>query len=313
MSRHFQSASSSRSWRALHPAAGLLLLLSVATCSPEYQSGVTACAATNPKCPDGFECRGIRCYAIGTAGGPSASADGGTAGSGGSSGLGGAAPVTGSGGRGGSAPPATAGSPGTAGRGGSAPPMPPMPPPGMAARCGELEAEDQCDDCAFKSCCSQIQACLTAQTCNAFLDCLDECEDDPSPEMCVMMCTTSNQAGSMLFRTAIQCQNSMCAAQCSSAPPTMPPPTTTPPPASGCSAGLMSTSPCTRCFSGVCCNEFLACSNSAECSTLVRCRNMCMDEACRTTCNNQSPNGVPILLQFAQCSNMKCSVECSGS
>jgi hypothetical protein len=305
MSRHFQSASS-RSWRALRPAAGLLLLLSVATCSPEYQSGVTACAATNPKCPDGFECRGIRCYAIGTAGGPSASADGGTAGSGGSPGLGGAGPVTGSGGRGGSAPPATAGTSGTAGRGGSAPP-----PPGMAARCGDAEAEDQCDECAFRSCCSQIQGCLMAASCNTFLDCLDTCEEQQSQEFCLMMCSMSNQAGFQLFRTAVQCQSSMCSAQCSG-PPSTPPPTT-PPPASACSAGLMSTSPCTRCFSGVCCNEFLACSNSAECSTLVRCRNMCMDEACRTTCNNQSPNGVPILLQFAQCSNMKCSVECSGS
>lgn len=40
-------------------AAGALLLLS---CSPQYESGKTACASSGQACPDGYVCINIRCY-----------------------------------------------------------------------------------------------------------------------------------------------------------------------------------------------------------------------------------------------------------
>ena len=36
--------------------------LALTTCAPEYRSGETACAPTEPRCPEGFVCSGIRCY-----------------------------------------------------------------------------------------------------------------------------------------------------------------------------------------------------------------------------------------------------------
>jgi hypothetical protein len=76
---------------------GLAGLLS---CSPEYQSGVTACAASGPACPDGFVCVGIRCYREGEQ--PIGGAGGAGGGSGGNASD---ARTTGTGGTGGMAGP----------------------------------------------------------------------------------------------------------------------------------------------------------------------------------------------------------------
>jgi hypothetical protein len=79
---------------------GLAGLLS---CSPEYQSGVTACAASGPACPDGFVCVGIRCYREGEQ--PLGGAGGTGGGGGGGGGSASDARATGTGGTGGMAGP----------------------------------------------------------------------------------------------------------------------------------------------------------------------------------------------------------------
>ena len=111
--------------------AGALLLAFVATCSPDYKSGVSACAPAEPRCPEGFECRGLRCYTIGSPGGEAGSSGTGTGNTAGSASAGAAGsnatPTTGGNpglaGRGGSSstPPTTGGSSGSAGQGGSHP------------------------------------------------------------------------------------------------------------------------------------------------------------------------------------------------
>ncbi len=106
-------------------------LAALATCSPDFRSGVTACAPTEPRCPEGYVCSGLRCYLPGNAprdggtlgGAPGADAsgpggdDGSAGGTGGAAG-GGGAPAGGAGGSGGSP-----GTGGTGGGGGSAPPV----------------------------------------------------------------------------------------------------------------------------------------------------------------------------------------------
>jgi hypothetical protein len=228
MTRPFhQPPSHPRSVEAIHLLVGILAVAALTTCSPDYQSGVTACASTEPKCPEGFFCSGIRCYANGTPGITAGDAGAGTGGSGPGptlGGRGGSSTPSGSGGRGGS-PPAT---------GGGAPPPPPPPPgpppppppPGTAARCGNAVAANPCSECLYRGCCMELQTCVGDASCTALVRCTDPCTD----QACLNMCAAANMAGVPLYNAVITCQNTKCAAQCNSAPPGPPPPGPPPPP-----------------------------------------------------------------------------------
>ena len=119
--------------------------LLVTTCSPEYKSGVTACAEKEPRCPEGFVCSGIRCYLAGEA--PDGGTPlGGSPGTDASPGNTGGAPATG--GRGG-----TGGAPmgGTGGRGGMGGTDGPPPPPGGQAVLKFCSNVGNADDTPFEA------------------------------------------------------------------------------------------------------------------------------------------------------------------
>jgi hypothetical protein len=199
--------------RVLVVWSGLAALGALATCSPEYESGATACGASEPRCPDGFTCVGIRCYkrgqeptnvattdagatgaggtgipsipgigagGAGTTGAGGAGAGGtGVAGAGGSGGTGGAGSGTTTTGAGGTG--MTTGGGGT-GAGGS----------GAPSACGEgTPTSTPCVKCGLRKCCTQVMACSADPV----------CKENPSGP---------------LWDAVVACLNSSCTAECSS-------------------------------------------------------------------------------------------------
>ncbi len=312
----------------LRSLAGILLLFGALTCSPDYESGVTACAATEPKCPAGFFCSGIRCYALGTPGvNPSGEGGSSTVGTGGASGMGAAPATSGRGGGSNPPPPEPTGSGGRGGSslpptvGGSTPPppsggttQPPATPPGMAARCGAKVAADTCDTCIFTMCCPQLQGCFDTRECPAFLACLRDCNNN---DVCLEMCIQSNPNGARLGTDYLRCQGK-CSSQCGggSAPPAMPPPGQAPPAmppgAPAMCGGASATSPCSQCGFAGCCSEIQTCLGNAACAAIVNCLPDCMsDQACRDQCLTTNSAAVPLFNRFAQCLSDKCTKACS--
>jgi hypothetical protein len=217
-------------------AAALLLT----TCSPDYQSGVTACAEKEPRCPEGYVCNGIRCYLVGE------SPDGGTSlggapGVDGAAGSGGAPVMGGRGGGGGAGGAAGTGGRGGAGGGGgmggtggtNAYPPAPM--------CASLMPEDSCDRCQYSLCCSELQTCAGNQACVAFVRCVNACPDGDTA--CVQQCNVNNASGASLFTPFAQCLRTRCSQPCMTPDPNPPPPRQdagTPNPPPGADAGAAS-------------------------------------------------------------------------
>jgi hypothetical protein len=307
-------------------AAALLL----AGCSPEYKSGATVCAQTEPRCPDGLVCGGNgpvrRCYLPnevpgGTPATPAAMGGGGV--------PGGVTPAMG--GRGGSAPPSTPSTPSTPPATGGTPGMG-APPAGSftpAQACAAFMPNSVCQQCTFSRCCSQQVACFHPTNadprCKALLDCVDGCAE--TDDACFQRCTSANPAGVQLFSAFSECKDNSCTPPCGEAgstPPPSTPPPSTPPPAGGftpapmCSQ-FMANSACQECTFSRCCSEQVTCFHPTNanpmCKALLDCLDTCADndDACIQRCITSNQAGVQLLTTYLDCKDTKCVPPCPAS
>ena len=315
---------------------GAALLLT--TCSPEYKSGVTACAEKEPRCPEGYVCSGIRCFLAGEVpdGGAVLGGGGGTSGS---VGTGGMPPVAGRGGAGGMPP--------TGGRGGTGG-SPPPPPSGQTVLkfCNAVTINDMDFEAELVVGSVSIKA-LTG-TCAPAVG--QPCVAIPTGQMSVSV----RRAGTVLHTQNVEVtagiehvvaldvddnnkpvllggdlQSVIRGARCSAVGykdlyPSQTPDAGAPnppadagpqyPPAAAC-AGFMPEDECERCAASVCCNEFNACfltSAGPECGDFLRCFGACpdTDQACRQRCQTTNMVGFQRALQLVTCQNQKCAVPC---
>jgi hypothetical protein len=188
------------------PLAGVPLLVllgaGLAACSPEYENGITACGAAEPRCPDGFTCVGIRCYKKGQEPTNVERDAGSTTGAGGSLGTGGGGGASTAGGSGGGAPmggtgatgPATGGS-GAAGSGGGGTGAGGT---GAAAMCMVAPNATPCAVCLGRKCCAEALACnrdpMCAMKMGAAYQALVTCAVPACPE-CGMSSGTGGAGG----------------------------------------------------------------------------------------------------------------------
>jgi hypothetical protein len=210
------------------------------------------------------------------------------------------------------------------------PPNPPSMPPGMAVTCGgHTSSTTACNQCAFKSCCSEVKACLDDPTCVSLLGCFNGCGLDALD--CQLECFDRFGDGWEQVQSYWKCQDTRCASVCDTdsfpeappmppvvtppATPPMPPvvtPPATPPGAATCGVQTTTTT-CRKCTLGSCCAEIEACLKNPDCVALDSCLVDCEGEQACDACYARYPRGVAASDAYDQCVLDRCDAACDGA
>lgn len=72
---------------------------------------------------------------------------------------------------------------------------------------------------------------------------------------------------------------------------------------------------CDKCAKAKCCDEILACNDSADCKALQKCLEPCADSdfTCVLTCQSAHDNGSSLLQEVGSCAQNECAAECPST
>ena len=79
-----------------------------------------------------------------------------------------------------------------------------------APSCPAAAGDAACTTCGKSQCCTYRSACLSSNTCQAYVSCLNSCTNSS----CESSCAQSNSAGAAIFQAYSSCMSSRCSSAC---------------------------------------------------------------------------------------------------